>query len=301
MTLGAGRLLDLRAHGRTSERDLAAARRHAWALALGAWLAAGCGGAPAVPPPSAAAAAAAPLSLAADDRMIAVPAGRFIAGSTPEERTAACDDFLATAGADTARTERWFEREADRHVVESAGYRIDLMPVTQAQFAEFVAAERVASPPGWIDDRPAPGREDHPVVEVAWPDAGRYCAWRGALRGERRRLPTADELERAARGDGGLPYPWGNGYAPEKLNSAVRGPGDTASVGSYPDGASPYGVLDLAGNVYHWTATRRGDQIVIKGSAWRDFAGLGRGAWFDTRPVATRDAALGFRCAGDAP
>ena len=63
------------------------------------------------------------------------------------------------------------------------------------------------------------------------------------------------EYEKAARGDGGLAYPWGNAYEPDKLNSAVKGPGDTVPVGQYTIGASPYGVLDLAGNVFEWTST----------------------------------------------
>jgi formylglycine-generating enzyme required for sulfatase activity len=292
-------------------------------LAVGWMLWAGCGGAPGTTQ-SPAAAARAPLSLAADDHMIDIPAGRYIAGSTPEERAAAYDDHSNTAGNDTAHTERWFEREADRHSATLPGFRLDLMPVTQAQFAEFVAAEHVAPPAideaawqaqgladfarlaprfVWRDGSPPPGREDHPVVLVPWADADRYCRWRGEQRGQRRRLPTADELEKAARGDGGMAYPWGNLYEPDKLNSAVHGPGDTTPVGSYVTGASPYGVLDLAGNVYHWTATAApsSDQVIIKGSAWRDFAGLGRGAWFDRRARTTAQIVVGFRCAADAP
>ncbi|TMQ19206.1 MAG: formylglycine-generating enzyme family protein, partial [Deltaproteobacteria bacterium] len=261
-------------------------------------IALGCAGrASSVPP---AAPAEASLSLAADERMIDIPAGRYVAGSTPEERATAYDNFRDTTGSDTARAERWFEREADRHSATLPAFRIDLMPVTQAQFAEFVVAER-AAPPAideaawqaegmtgdfasfaprlvWRDGRPPSSREDHPVVAVAWAEAERYCRWRGGQRGQPRRLPTADELEKAARGDGGMAYPWGNLYEPDKLNSAVRGPGDTTPVGNYPAGASPYGVLDLAGNVYHWTTTPGGPgERVIKGSAWRDFGGLGRG------------------------
>jgi len=288
---------------------LAAACAGALAAGCAGALAAGCAGAPAARAPGASRAG---LSLAAEDRMIAVPAGHYIAGSTPEERATAYDDFEATAGADTARTERWFEREADHHAATLPAFQVDLMPVTQAQFAEFVAVGEVAAPtaPGtndaarfaWSEGRPPAGREDHPVVLVAWSDADRYCAWRGALRGERRRRPTAAELEKAARGDAGGAYPWGSSYEPDKLNSAVRGPGDTTPAGTYIAGASPYGVLDLAGNVYHWTATRGSDgRIVVKGSGWQDFAGLGRGAWFDSRPDAARELALGFRCAGDAP
>jgi toxoflavin biosynthesis protein ToxD len=272
--------------------------------------------------------AAAPLSLAADDRMVVVPAGRFIKGSTPEERATAYDAHLETSGNDTARTEEWFDREADRTVGTLPAFRIDLMPVTQAEFAELVVAEGVAAPSidrsndddlarwrargvtldiptlrarlTWRDGRPPDGREGHPVVLVSWSDAERYCAWRGTLRGERRRLPTADEFEKAARGEGGMAYPWGNVFEADKLNSA-GGPADTTPVGTYPAGASPFGLLDMAGNVQQWTATRADDDaMVVKGSAWTAFAGRGRGASLDSRARGERDVLVGFRCAGDA-
>lgn len=291
------------------------------------WLAIAAAACSAAPTPAQQAtlarAARAPLSLAADDRMIAIPAGRFIAGSTPEERTAAHEDSLATAG-EAAQSREWFDREADRHTVELPAYRIDLMPVTQAQYAELVVAEHIAAPaideaawppPGvtldletarrrfaWHDGRPPSGREDHPAVLVSWSDAQRYCTWRGALRGERRRLPTADEFEKAARGDAGMRYPWGNPFEADKLNSAVKGPGDTTPVGTYTEGASPYGVLDTAGNVFQWTATPGdGDTMVVKGSAWQSSAGMGRGASIDTRAKAERHVLVGFRCAADPP
>lgn len=267
-------------------------------------------------------AAAAPLSLAADERMVVIPEGKYIAGSTPEERAAAYDDYLRTAGHDAARDNKWFDKEADRHIGRLAAFRIDLMPVTQAQYAELVATGQVSAPTiderawqaqgfaqdyatevarfNWADDRPPPQREDHPVVLVTWAEADRYCKWRGALRGEPRRLPTAEEFEKAARGESGLSYPWGNVYDADKLNSAVNGPKDTTPAGSHVEGASPYGVLDMAGNVFQWTATpiASTNKMVVKGSAWEDFAGLGRGAAGHGRPRTARHVIVGFRCAG---
>jgi toxoflavin biosynthesis protein ToxD len=291
-------------------------------------VAAACSAAPAAQGPGARAVSA-PLSLAAEDRMVVVPAGRYIKGSTPEERATAYDDHQSTAGHDTARTEKWFEREVDRTVGELAAFRIDPMPVTQAQFAELVAAERMPPPSldaaseadqarwqaqgvrddlaslrallAWRDGRPPDGREDHPVVLVSWSEAERYCVWRGAARGEKRRLPTADEFEKAARGASGMAYPWGNTFEADHLNSAVKGPGDTTPVGTYSAGASPYGLLDMAGNVLHWTATLVDGEVIVKGSAWTAFAGLGRGAALDRRPRTARDVLVGFRCAADAP
>jgi formylglycine-generating enzyme required for sulfatase activity len=298
-------------------------------LAALAVVAAACSAAP-TPGPAGARGAAAPLSLAAEDRMVVVPAGRYIRGSTPEERATAYEEHFGTAGHDTARTEKWFDREADRTVSELPAFRIDSMPVTQAQYAEIVLAGQARAPSidsaddtdlarwraqgvtldvptlrarlTWRDGRPPDGREDHPVVLVSWNDAERYCGWRGALRGEKRRLPTAEEFEKAARGTGGMAYPWGNVFEADKLNSAAGGPGDTMPVGTYPAGASPFGLLDMAGNVLHWTATPAGDNaMVVKGSGWTAFAGVGRGAWLDRRARTERDLAVGFRCAADAP
>ena len=249
------------------------------------------------------------LSLAADDRMLAIPAGKFVAGSTPEERATAYDDYLATAHRDVARERHWFDREEDRHVAQLSAFRIDLMPVTQAEYAEYVAAGR-AKPPTmdaatwraqgfmqdyevevrryvWRDGRPPAGREDHPVVLVAWAEAAGYCKWRGEQRGEGRRLPTAAEFEKASRGDNGLAYPWGNTFEPARLDSAVSGPRDTEAVGNHPEGVSPYGVLGMAGNVFQWTTTPWSEPgtMMVKGSAWDDFG--------------ARHVIVGFRCAAD--
>jgi toxoflavin biosynthesis protein ToxD len=262
------------------------------------------------------------LSIAADERMIVVPAGSYIAGSTPEERAAAYDDYQETSGQDSARENKWFETEEDRRLAELPAFRIDLMPVTQAQYAEMVTAGK-AKPPTideatwkaqgfnqdfatevtrfvWKDARPPHGREEHPVVLVSHAEALGYCAWRGEQRGEKRRLPTAAEYEKAARGDGGLIYPWGNAYEADKLNCAVKGAKDTTPAGQFNDGASPFGVLELAGNVFQWTATPlSNDRMIVKGSAWEDFAGVGRGASFHGRAKTARHVIVGFRCAAD--
>lgn len=286
------------------------------------FLAAAACGAPSTPSQS----ATAPLSFAADARMIAIPAGKYIAGSTPEERAAAYEDHARTSGGDAAREKQWFEREEDRHLTKLPAFRIDFMPVTQAQYAEFVATG-AAQPPAideaawraqgfahdyatqvarfvWRDRRAPLGREEHPVVLVTWSDANRYCAWRGRQIGQARRLPSSAEFEKAARGEAGFSYPWGHTFEPAHLNSAVSGPGDTSPAGEFSSGASPYGVLDMSGNVSQWTATRapgRSDeQMIVKGSAWDDHAGVGRGASLHGRPAAVRHVIVGFRCAADA-
>lgn len=272
---------------------------------------------------------AAAQSIAADQQMIVVPASRSIAGSTPEERETAYDAWATAAGSDTARSQHWFDREEERHVIELPVFRIDLLPVTNAAYAEFVADGGAPAPTMdettwktqgfqqdwateverfvWSGDRPPSGREDHPVVLVSWDDAAAYCAWRGHAVGATRRLPGAHEFEKAARGDAALPYPWGPEFDRAKLNAGDGGPGDTVAVGSFPDAASPFGVLDLAGNVFQWTATRwppttrttgpgPSAHMTVKGSAWDDHAGLGRGAAWHGRPRTARHVIVGFRC-----
>ncbi len=272
------------------------------------------------PEPAQPASALAPLSLAKDAQMLTIAAGKFIAGSTPEERAVAYDDYLKTAGHDAARENKWFDAEDERHIATLDAFRIDLMPVTQAEYAEYVNAGG-AQPPvvdeitwaaqGFTQDwlsaarfvwqeggAPPIGREDHPVVLVTWAEATGYCAWRGKQRGEARRLPSEAEYEKAARGEQGFAYPWGNLYEADKLNSAVRGPRDTTPVGQFVNGASPFGILEAAGNVFQWTMTPfKSGKMTVKGSAWDDYGGVGRAAGRHGRPIDARHIIVGFRCA----
>ena len=178
---------------------------------------------------------------------------------------------------------------------EVEAFYMDRVPVTQAAYRVFVEAAGHRQPDLWERRGYPADRADHPVVTVSFEDAQAYAAWRGA------RLPTEAEWEKAARGTDGRTYPWGNAFTPENLNTSEGKTEGTHPVTAHPGGLSPYGVLDLAGNVWEWTTTfyREGEEWrVVKGGAWdfkgRDDARAFSRAYF--RP-AVRSGAIGFRCA----
>ncbi|HHM05414.1 MAG TPA: formylglycine-generating enzyme family protein [Gammaproteobacteria bacterium] len=138
-------------------------------------------------------------------------------------------------------------QDRPRHKARVQDFEIDLNPVTNAEYARFVAATRHRPPLHWDGGKIPPDLLKHPVTMVSWFDAKSYCEWEG------KRLPSEAEWERAARGVDGRRWPWGNKMDPTRLNTYYR-IGKTTPVGSFPQGASPDGVLDMAGNVSEWVA-----------------------------------------------
>jgi formylglycine-generating enzyme required for sulfatase activity len=248
--------------------------------------------------------------------MIVIPHGSALLGSDQAERSLA---YTHSSG--PVREARWFEREVPRRRETLPDFCIDRFLVTQAQYAMFAAARR-HPPPGiskadylrqgflvhgyeaevtrylWRAGRPPEDRLDHPVVLVSADDAEVYCRWRRP----EFRLPTEPEWEKAARGDDGRIFPWGNEWDPDRLNSGVRGPGGTTPVGQHPLGVSPYGVFDAVGNVFQWTSSTLPEgRRIVKGCAWDDEPGLCRPAFRHGRPPESRHILIGFRCAAAAP
>jgi eukaryotic-like serine/threonine-protein kinase len=171
----------------------------------------------------------------ADDMfMVYVPAGDFLMG-------AADDDPLA---GDDERPQRTVTLDA---------FWIDQTEVTNAMYQQCEATGVCQAPiavdsatrPDYYED---PDFANFPVTHVAWEDAQAYCGWAG------RRMPTEAEWEKAARGTDGRLYPWGNEAPDNTRLNFDRFDGDTSAVGSYAAGASPYGALDMAGNLYEWVA-----------------------------------------------
>jgi formylglycine-generating enzyme required for sulfatase activity/energy-coupling factor transporter ATP-binding protein EcfA2 len=146
------------------------------------------------------------------------------------------------------------DREQPVHRIDLPTFYIARVPITNAQYQLFVEATDYEPPKHWEEDRPPKGKESHPVVNVSWDDAVAYCAWLSEVTGRSVTLPSEAEWEKAARGSKDRrAYPWGDAFDATRCNSLALGLGDTTPVGIFIDGASPYGVLDMAGNVWEWT------------------------------------------------
>lgn len=186
--------------------------------------------------------------------------------------TIAAGEFLM--GSDKKQDAQAFDNELPQHRLYVPEFRIALVPVKVAQYAQFVQAtgyKTLAEEQGsayvytglkWEDVKGAfwahprgpqsdvQQKANHPVTCIAWRDAVAFCAWAQV------RLPAEAEWEKAARGTDGRLYPWGNSKPDQERCNFNMNVKDTTPVGHYPKGASPYGLLDLAGNMWEWTSTK---------------------------------------------
>jgi formylglycine-generating enzyme required for sulfatase activity len=137
--------------------------------------------------------------------------------------------------------------EKPRHIVNLQPFFMDIYPVTNLDYKEFVDATGHRTPAYWPDSGEiSAGKAQHPVTGVTYMDATAYASWHG------RRLPTEQEWEKASRGTEVLRWPWGNTFDKRKANVGQR---STSPVGAYPEGCNAYGLCDMAGNVWEWTST----------------------------------------------
>lgn len=205
------------------------------------------------------------------------------------------------------------EDERPLHRVWLSTFSMDLHEVTTAQYAAFLAATHRPAPWQW-DQVDLSVHADRPVIGVDWHDADAYCRWTG------KRLPTEAEWEKAARGTDGRLYPWGNQEPTKDLANFALGARFSYSqvlmpVRSYESGKSPYGMYQMAGNVWEWvadwyggnyyerspalnpTGPEAGQFKVVRGGSWSDLPKyLLTYARFKLLPD-TRNSYTGFRCA----
>jgi formylglycine-generating enzyme required for sulfatase activity len=229
--------------------------------------------------------------------MVEVPAGEFRMGS-----------------------EKGQEDEKPVHTVKLRAFRIYKTEVTNAQYGLFLAATGHREPLFWKEERFNLPKQ--PVVGVDWEDAMAYCRWANA------RLPTEAEWEYAARGTDEREFPWGDERRRSRGEGRRGGPravmdlpfnsGKPAEVGSIPEGASPFGALDMAGNVWEWcadwydrayyahgptedpTGPAEGRQRVLRGGSWGYPSNVRAPYRFPEHPT-FRAAYVGFRCLQDLP
>lgn len=224
--------------------------------------------------------------------MITIPAGNFTMGSSDADIQSVVSECNGVEG---NCQEAWFGGEKPARTVFVDTFNISKYEVTNAQYNACVNAgicgvagrnitdDNITSNPGFFAD-------NLPVVGISWQDASTFCNWLGG------RLPTEVEWEKAARGSGDQRrYPWGSDYDPSRANLSSGYP---TAVGRYPGGASPYGIMDMAGNVFEWTATVDGDKYILRGGGWNNYYYRGRVTDRGTKlPPSFANYDIGFRCA----
>jgi len=193
--------------------------------------------------------------------MVHVPEGGFVRGSYEFEDEwpvswVAVDNFDIDRHPVTNR--QFMEFLKDHHKRNKSYKDTDDQEVIDFEFSKIKAmAEEVIIQEGY---------EDHPLVGVTWHGAQAYCKWKSSLEQAEFRLPTEAEWEKAARGSLGRRYPWGNEFAGEKCNTSESEIDYTSRIGSFPDGRSPYGCHDMAGNVWEWCQDDYQSDFYEKGS-----------------------------------
>jgi len=195
-----------------------------------------------------------------EPQMVKIPAGKFLIGTAVEQA-----QIILKEGHDNDTWRRLLEWEQPQHAVDLSEYFIGKYPITNREYQAFIKDTLYKSPQGWDGDKFPEEKGGHPVVNVSWNDANAYCKWLSEKTKKSYRLPSESEWEKAARWlikpdaresiwyEDALTFPWGNTFNSKKANVLESGIGGTSEVGQFsPQGDSPYGCADMAGNVWEW-------------------------------------------------
>jgi len=259
-----------------------------------------------------------------------VEGGKFIAGSDRTERNTAyriSAEGFANAVSDIPKAEAgyrksgWFDRELAQQTVELPAFCLSKNLVTNADYQAFVVATGHREPSIseadyqaqgflvhsyadvepylWKDNQYPTGQSQHPVVLISYEDALAYAEWRSDQNSlVSYRLPTKLEWEKAARGTDGRYFPWGSQWRDDGTNWAKNGPYGTSAITTFHLSRSPYGIEDMAGNVFEYTSTladKPNSEVILKGCGWDDYPGFCRAAYEHDRPVDSMHILFGFR------
>ena len=228
--------------------------------------------------------------------MINIPAGSFIMGSDKVDTEGRAKEF--------GSMKAWYLDEHPQHKVTLPAYFIDRVEVTVGAYALYLHATGSAAPKGWKG-----ATEDTraiPVTGVNWHESTNYCTWLG------KQLPTEAQWEKAARGEKGLEFPWGDTFDASKANTGATRLGSVMPGGHFPEGASPYGVMDMTGNLWEWTdswyqpypgSTYHTDDFgeqykVIRGGGWGGIGHYTLDQFYRTAYRFYIDPKIGFNDAG---
>lgn len=277
-------------------------------------------------------------------QMVTVPAGTFLMGTRAEDEPGIIKEYRHAHV-----IPRFIAKERPQHEVEVEAFQIAKYPVTNREYAQFVEETGHQPPASWNGKTFPSGKGNHPVVRISHDDAVAYTEWLSRKTGVQYRLPTEAEWEKAARGTDGRIYPWGNQFDSDKCNTLEGNTfaalykrarplynvvlrvgsfvvdhgliGDkfdqalgTTPVGMYPEGASPYGALDMGGNAEEWVADKfalypgypfpedlydwSAEDWVCRGGAWNRPGDVARTARRHGNFVGT--GSIGLRLARDA-
>jgi len=233
--------------------------------------------------------------------MILIPEGEFSRGSSNREIGEVRVDFGGN---------NMLFRELPKNWVYLDSFYIDRCEVTNRQYKHFCESTGHSPTLQWQNGTYPEGYDGYPVVYVSWLDANAYARWIG------KRLATEEEWEKAARGSNGYQWPWGDRFYPHRANVKENRKNNPMPVGSFPNGANEFGVLDLAGNVWEWVGTNlrpypgydedlfyfpKGYRKVFRGGSFKETGDYARGAFRGDGAVDQIYYNVGFRCANDVP